>query len=489
MIFLTHSLYLNTKIMKTTAYHLKFKKVLMITLSLFMIITGSTKAKNSDNMKKKILFVVTNHDKKGSTGESTGFYLSEVTHPWDILVSAGYEIDFVSPKGGKAPIDGFNLGDPVNKKFWDNTKYRQKIENTMTPGEVNPENYQAIHYAGGHGAMWDFPGDKKLASIASKIYENNGIVSAVCHGPAGLVNIKLSDGKYLVEDKKVNAFTNEEETAVKLANVVPFLLESELIRRGGKFEKSGLWQPHVAVDQRLITGQNPQSAKAVGEAVLEQLTIVEMTSKITRYEVKDEYLDPFKKTLSDYVFYALASKENIMAEALYEQNKPNILWLIERWNSKNQLDDFHKGTQAKALEFLTKKALKNSPKVYYVKDLEPLTKEQWRTTSKKEDNQLIIMLFVDAKKGTQQNFKDTYHIAMPQFRSEPGVVTYQLSEIDGDDTQFVTYEKFRSDDAFQYHLSFPPIKPILEYLQTSIKQPPFQNGLHNLIEFAPMKRD
>ncbi|WP_195760072.1 antibiotic biosynthesis monooxygenase [Flavobacterium sp. LC2016-23] len=475
--------------MKTATYRLKIKKALIITINMFLIIAGNSKAKNSDNMKKKILFVVTNHDKKGSTGEPTGFYLSEVTHPWDLLVNAGYEIDFVSPKGGHAPVDGFNLGDAINKKFWNNTKYRQKIENTMKPSDVKPENYTAIHYAGGHGAIWDFPNNKQLALIAAKIYENNGIVSAVCHGPAGLVNIKLSNGKYLVNGKKVTSFTNQEEAAVKLDKVVPFLLESKLIERGALFEKSGLWQTHVMVDQRLISGQNPQSAKAVGEAVLQQLNSVEMVSKITKYEVKEEYLDPFKKTFSDYVFYSLASKGNIMSEGLYDQNKTNVLWLIERWNSENQMEDFNKGPQGKELESLAKKALKNAPKTYYVKDLEPLTKEQWRTAAKKEDNPLIVMLFVDAKKGTQQNFKDTYHIAMPQFRSEPGVVTYQLSEIEGDDTKFVTYEKFRSNDAFQYHLNFPPIKPVLDYLQTSITNPPFQNGLHNLIEFAPMTRE
>lgn len=233
--------------------------------------TFSVKAQNSKHMNKKILFVVTSHDKKGNTGEATGFYLSEVSHPWEILTNAGYEIDFVSPKGGLAPVDGFNLADPVNKKFWENAVYRNKIENTLNPSEVNPENYAAIHYAGGHGAMWDFADNQELADIAAKIYEQNGIVSAVCHGPAGLVNIKLSNGDFLVAGKKINAFTNEEEIAVKLDKEVPFLLESKLIERGAIFEKSGLWQEHVVSDQRVVTGQNPQSAKAVGEAVLEYL--------------------------------------------------------------------------------------------------------------------------------------------------------------------------------------------------------------------------
>ncbi|VVU99323.1 type 1 glutamine amidotransferase domain-containing protein [Mesonia oceanica] len=234
-------------------------------------IQTTAQTNNQNKMEKKILFVVTSHDQKGSTGTKTGYYLSEVSHPWEVLHSAGYEIDFVSPKGGKAPVDGFNMDDAINKKFWDNTAYRNKVENTLKPSEVNPKEYVAIHYAGGHGTMWDFADNEAIAEIARQIYENNGVVSAVCHGPAGLVNIKLSNGKYLVDGKKVNAFTNEEEVAVKLENVVPFLLENKLIERGAIFEKSGLWQKHVTVDQRLVTGQNPQSAAGVGEATLNEI--------------------------------------------------------------------------------------------------------------------------------------------------------------------------------------------------------------------------
>lgn len=247
------------------------------------ILTVSNKAtaqtKNKNKLEKKILFVVTSHDKKGSTGVKTGYYLSEVAHPWEILNSVGYEIDFVSPKGGKAPVDGFNMDDPINKKFWENEIYREKIENTMKPSEVNPKDYAAIHYAGGHGTMWDFADNEQIASIASQIYENQGVVSAVCHGPAGLVNIKLANGKFLVDGKKVNAFTNEEEAAVGLEKVVPYLLESKLIERGAIFEKSGLWQKHVTVDQRLVTGQNPQSAEGVGEATLAELKKLELVKQ------------------------------------------------------------------------------------------------------------------------------------------------------------------------------------------------------------------
>lgn len=247
-------------------------KGIMVIAGCTIFSTNQATAKSiKENQMKKVLFVLTSNDKKGSTGQPTGYYLAEVAHPWEVLHSAGYEIDFVSPKGGNPPVDGFNLSDPINKKFWENTKYRAKVENTMKPSQVKPEEYSAILYAGGHGTMWDFADNVELSQIAAKIYENNGVVSAVCHGPAGLVNIKLSNGKYLVDGKKVNSFTNEEEHAVKLENIVPFMLESKLIERGGIFEKSGLWQKHVTVDQRVVTGQNPQSAQGVGEATLAEL--------------------------------------------------------------------------------------------------------------------------------------------------------------------------------------------------------------------------
>ena len=245
------------------------KSLILFSLLAFVAIKSYAQPKNNNKM--KILFVVTSHDTKGSTGEKTGYYLGEVSHPWEVLTKAGYEIDFVSPQGGNPPVDGFDLNDATNKEFWENKYYHNKITNSMKPSEVRPEQYVAIYYAGGHGAMWDFADNEAIAKIASKIYENKGIVGAVCHGPAGLVNIKLKNGRYLVDGKKVNGFSNEEEEIVKLTNVVPFLLEDKLKERGGIFEKSEPWQTHVTVDQRLITGQNPQSAKAVGEAIVKAL--------------------------------------------------------------------------------------------------------------------------------------------------------------------------------------------------------------------------
>ncbi len=246
-------------------------KLFLYSIVLFSISTSNAQQK-SKKMKDKILFVVTSHGTKGDTGEKTGYFLGEVSHPWKVLTEAGYEIDFVSPQGGNPPVDGFDLTDPENKEFWENKYYHNKISNSMKPSDVKPEEYKAIYYAGGHGAMWDLPNNAEIAKIATQIYEKNGIVAAVCHGPAGILNIKLSNGKYLIDGKKVSGFTNEEEDQVKLTNVVPFLLEDQLKSRGGVYEKSVPWQRHVTSDQRLITGQNPQSAKGVGEAIKKELS-------------------------------------------------------------------------------------------------------------------------------------------------------------------------------------------------------------------------
>ncbi|KOP37480.1 hypothetical protein DBB36_14760 [Flavobacterium sp. WLB] len=209
------------------------------------------------------------------------------------------------------------------------------------------------------------------------------------------------------------------------------------------------------------------------------------TTKITRYEVKEQYLEKFQKAISEYVQKSLSNESNIMSEAYFEQNNKTVIWLFERWTNKTALDK----NNSKSVKELAQTALVKPEEIIYVKDLEPLNKEQWRRTSKKEDNQLTIMLFVDAKAGTEKNFMEVYHTAMPQFRSEAGVVTYQLSQLENDKTQFVTFEKFRNNDAFQYHLNFPPIQPVIDYLNTSIKKQPFQDGIHNLIEFAPLTRE
>jgi putative intracellular protease/amidase len=222
-------------------------------------------------MSQKVLLVLTSHDTLGDTNKETGFYLPEVTHPEAVFDRAGLEIEYVSPKGGKAPMTGIDLEDPINKAFLENAEKVSKIENTLHPSQVNPSDYNAIFYAGGHGTMWDFPDNPELAEITTTIYDRGGIVGAVCHGSAGLVNLQLANGNYLVAGKKLSCFTNEEEASVGLTDVVPFLLESKLLDRGATVEKAANFQKKVVVSDRLVTGQNPASAAGVGEAMVKLL--------------------------------------------------------------------------------------------------------------------------------------------------------------------------------------------------------------------------
>lgn len=220
---------------------------------------------------KKILFVLTSHNRKGD--KPSGFYLSEATHPHAVLTKAGHLVDFVSPKGGAAPIDpdSFDLKDPINRAFWDDKALRSAVEQTRMPSQIHADDYNAVFYAGGHGAMWDLPDNAALAAIAAAVYERGGVVGAVCHGPAGLINVKLTDGRYLVAGKNVAAFTNDEERAVELDKAIPFSLADRLTERGARHRPAPDWQPNVVVSERLVTGQNPASATGVGEAIAKLL--------------------------------------------------------------------------------------------------------------------------------------------------------------------------------------------------------------------------
>lgn len=221
-------------------------------------------------MSRSVLFVVTSHSQLGDTGRETGYFLSEVTHPHQVLVDAGLDVEFVSPSGGTPPMDpkSFNTDDGDNKAFLEHDGWRRRFASTRRPSQVDSGDYDAIFFAGGHGAMWDFPDNAELAALTRAIYEHGGAVGAVCHGPAGLVNVTLSDGSYLVDGKQVASFTNEEEEAVGLSEVVPFLLQSKLEERGARHSRAEKFQAHVVTDGRLVTGQNPASARGVGEGLL-----------------------------------------------------------------------------------------------------------------------------------------------------------------------------------------------------------------------------
>lgn len=213
-----------------------------------------------------VLFVVTSHGELGDTGRSTGYYLSEVTHPHRVLVNKGWAIDFVSPRGGTPPMDPGSAQDidEVSQAFMETESWVDGIDNSLRPDQIDPDRYRAIFFAGGHGTMWDLPDDEGLAGITARIFERGGVVGAVCHGPAGLVNVKLGDGNWLVDGKTVACFTNDEERAVGLDGVVPFLLQDRLTERGATVIPADAFEPQVVTAGRVVTGQNPASAHGVG---------------------------------------------------------------------------------------------------------------------------------------------------------------------------------------------------------------------------------
>jgi putative intracellular protease/amidase len=228
------------------------------------------KKTNPDTI-KPVLFVLTSHGTKGDTAEPTGYFLAEVTHPLAELEAAGIRVEFASIQGGEPPVDGLDLEDATNVRYWNDDQFRDAVRHTRRLRDVDASDYSAIFFAGGHGTMWDFPTSPDVQRLTREIYENNGPVGAVCHGPSALVNVTLSDGSHLVDGKRISAFTDSEERAVKLDSVVPFLLASELNRRGAKHQPAPDWTSQVIVDGRLVTGQNPQSASEVGKALRDML--------------------------------------------------------------------------------------------------------------------------------------------------------------------------------------------------------------------------
>jgi putative intracellular protease/amidase len=225
-------------------------------------------------MSKKILVVLTSIEKYPNMNRATGLWLGEAVHFVKKVEAAGYEVDYVSPKGGYTPIDPHSLAmaDSTDWEWYQRKEFMNRLGTTLKASEVKPDEYVAIYYTGGHGVIWDFPENEELQAISRKIYEKGGFVSSVCHGAVGLLNIKLSNGSVLVKGKKVTGFSNEEEKLAELDKFVPFLTESELVARGAMYKKADKpWAPFAIEDTRLITGQNPASGGAVADLLIAAL--------------------------------------------------------------------------------------------------------------------------------------------------------------------------------------------------------------------------
>ncbi|CTQ73170.1 type 1 glutamine amidotransferase domain-containing protein [Roseibium alexandrii] len=224
---------------------------------------------------KKVLIVLTSHEDLGDTGQKTGFWVEEFAAPYYVFKDAGASITLASPKGGQPPIDP-KSSDPsaateATRRFDADPETQQILANTLKLDDVNAADYDAIFYPGGHGPLWDLTNDTTSIGLIETFFNSGKPVGAVCHAPAVLLNAKTPDGAPLVKGRKVAGFTNDEEEAVGLTNVVPFLLEDELKAKGGVYESVASWSSFAVEDGNLITGQNPASSEAVAEKILAKL--------------------------------------------------------------------------------------------------------------------------------------------------------------------------------------------------------------------------
>lgn len=223
---------------------------------------------------KKILIVETNVSTYGTTEKPTGLWLGELIHFYDEIAKMNYDVDFVSPSGGYVPIDPVSMkyADSIDYKWYRNKMFIDKaLSNTRKPEEIDPHAYHAIYYTGGHGVLWDFVENQALKQIAETIYEQNGIISAVCHGVVGLLPLCGGNGCPLLKNKRVTGFTNTEEWLSQKRKLVPFSTENALKEKGAIYSKKRFFTSYAIEDQRIITGQNPWSPKAVAKLLIQKL--------------------------------------------------------------------------------------------------------------------------------------------------------------------------------------------------------------------------
>ncbi|WP_417662619.1 type 1 glutamine amidotransferase domain-containing protein [Pseudomonas sp.] len=222
-----------------------------------------------------ILMVLTSHDTLGDTGRKTGFWLEEFAAPYYVFKDANATITLASPKGGQPPLDPKSdepdAQTPATERFRSDETAIKALANTLKLESLNATDYDAVFYPGGHGPLWDLAEDQHSIALIEDFHAAGKPVSAVCHAPAIFRHTKGVDGKPLVNGKSVTGFSNSEEAAVQLTDVVPFLVEDMLQEKGGIYSKSADWESYMVSDGHLVTGQNPASSEATAEAVLKLL--------------------------------------------------------------------------------------------------------------------------------------------------------------------------------------------------------------------------
>ncbi len=219
-----------------------------------------------------ILMVLTSHDRLGDTGKKTGFWLEEFAAPYYVFKDAGARLTLASPKGGQPPLDP-KSDEPdarteATRRYQGDPAAQQALANTVKLSSVNAQEFDAVFYPGGHGPLWDLAQDADSIRLIETMIGAGKPVAAVCHAPGVLGQVKGPDGAPLVKGKRVTGFTNTEEAAVGLLDVVPFLVEDMLVKNGGQYSKAGDWAPYVVTDGLLVTGQNPASSEPGAQALL-----------------------------------------------------------------------------------------------------------------------------------------------------------------------------------------------------------------------------
>ncbi|MBE0485790.1 type 1 glutamine amidotransferase domain-containing protein [Marinobacter sp.] len=223
----------------------------------------------------KILMVLTSHDQMGDTGHKTGFWLEEFTAPFFVFKDAGADITLASPKGGQPPVDPNSETEDAltdsTRRFMEDARAKEMLASTKKLADVNMNEFDAIFYPGGHGPLWDLTNDETSVALIKAAYEQDKVIGAVCHAPAVFKNVFVKPDQNIVGGRNVTGFSNSEEDAVQLTDIVPFLLEDMLKQNNGRYSRGDDWAPHIVVDGNLITGQNPASSEGAAKAVLQAL--------------------------------------------------------------------------------------------------------------------------------------------------------------------------------------------------------------------------
>ncbi len=268
-------------------------------------------SKDSIKYRGKILAVVTSASEIGTSGKSTGYELTELSRAYYVFMANGFEVEVSSPLGGQPPvvIDDDDVG-RYDYAFMNDSAAQYKVNNTLALADIIPLDYEGVYFVGGKGAMFDFPDNASIQNLVRELYENDKVVGAVCHGPAALVNVSLSDGKALLANKTVSSFTNAEELFLipDAPEIFPFMLQNKLIESGASFQEGSLYLENVVTDGNLITGQNPWSTWAVAESMIEALGYTPKPRPITAEEISVAILNMYAQSGYEQARQLLAKK-------------------------------------------------------------------------------------------------------------------------------------------------------------------------------------